>query len=584
MGELRSNHFHGGIDIRTGWASGLPVRAAKSGYVSRVIMAGEGYGNVLFITHPDGYVTLYAHLERLTQPLHDFVKRKQYEEKRFEVDLKIRKDVFLVKQGDTIAISGNTGSSRGPHLHFEIRDTSNMIFNPLSFGFSEIPDTQSPLVDRLAVVPLDINSRVNGKFERKEILVRGAGKEFMAIETPVVSGTVGLELLGRDRLNNGTQKGGIYCIEVYLNDKQVFFHTMHQFPFEKSNHINQLINYRNFRITGEKFQKLYSPDGYFQSAFMPEEQKGKLVIPPGTTGKLDIFLWDVQGNKRTCRLQLKGEERSPFLVKNLPEARKATYDVFDNVLVMKVNGNPDPSSVLYKNAKVYPIEPAYWDESKAVFLHDLRKFMPDSLVVGGAKQSFNFKAQVVPKNGAAISLPGAGVTLPENALFDTLYLEADQDKNGILTLNTSVIPMASPFTVSLPCGDCVGKDSNQMGAYAEAVNGSFSKSLYSECRANNLFFNTKYLGKFKILKDSTPPLIKVGVCNASWARFNIYDNSSGIVKIEATLNGEWVLMVWDKKQHLIYAEPWPHQLPMRGTFRLRVVDKAGNERVFEKRV
>ncbi|HOY97203.1 MAG TPA: M23 family metallopeptidase, partial [Catalimonadaceae bacterium] len=110
MGELRSNHFHGGLDVRTGWASGLPVLAAKEGYVSKVSMAGEGYGNTMFVTHPDGFVTVYAHLEKLSEPFHSVVKKLQYEQRSFEVEVSMRKGMFKVKQGDTIGISGNTGS------------------------------------------------------------------------------------------------------------------------------------------------------------------------------------------------------------------------------------------------------------------------------------------------------------------------------------------------------------------------------------------------------------------------------------------------------------------------------------------
>ena len=586
MGEIRSNHFHGGLDIRTGWASGLPVYASKDGFISRVVIAGEGYGNTIFIAHPDGFVTVYAHLEKLSQPLHDYVKRQQYDLESFAVDLVFKKDVFKVKQGDIIAISGNTGSSRGPHLHFEIRDTSGIVHNPLSFGFEEIIDNLSPIVDRIALFPLEINARINGKFDRKEIFVKEAGKDFLASEIPTVSGTIGLEIKARDRINNGTSNGGIFCIEMFLDGKLVFFHNLNQFPMSKTTHVNQLINYRNFRLTGEKFQKLYSPDGYYQTKNMPENKKGRIQILPGTIGKIEIFLWDVHGNKRIAKLNLKGDSVSPKSTFNIEAtATKIRYDVIDNTLVMRVNGNSDFGQTiqLFGEKKSVQLEPVYKEANDLVYLFDLKRMLPDSVVATEkGKIAFNFKAQVSPEKGINASFHEAGITISGESLFDTLYLEIEKDDKNALKINSSLIPMAGIFTFSTECVSCVGTDSVKFRGYAESANGKFDKSLFSDCKGGNLFSKTKYLGKFKPQKDSIAPIIRTGICNAQQARFNIYDNLSGIDKIEATINGQWILMIWDKKQHLIYTDPWPWQKPMKGYFQLVVTDKCGNINVFRK--
>jgi murein DD-endopeptidase MepM/ murein hydrolase activator NlpD len=587
MGEIRSNHFHGGLDIRTGWASGLPVFAAKEGYVSRVLMAGEGYGNTLFITHPDGFVTVYAHLESLSQPLHDYVKRQQYELKSFEIDLNFRKDVFRVKQGDTVAISGNTGSSRGPHLHFEIRDTAGITYNPLAFGFEEVKDNLPPVADRLALYPLDIHGRINGKYERTEIQIREAGKEFIATSIPEISGTIGLEIKARDRINNGTSNGGIYCIEMFLDDKLIYFHNLNQFPYQKTNHVNQLINYRHFRLSGEKFQKLYSPDGYFQSAFMPRDQKGKISIPPGKISLAEIHLWDVYGNKRVCKIRLKGAENKTPAMQAAKPAERLKYDVMDNTLVITTNGQGRESSelLLFREGKPHPLLPAVVSGNEYTYLHDLRKMLPDSAVLTDkAKIAFSFVAGVSPAEGGSFSLPGVGITIPPGILFDTLYLEAKKEEKDLVRINSSLIPLTGMATISQTCAACPRADSARYRAYAEAMSGTFNKSLYTERRNGNLFFNSKYLGRFKTLKDSTPPVIKMGICNESWAKFNVYDNLSGLHKMDAYLNGEWILMVWDKKQNLLYADPWHWQKPMRGEFKLVVSDQAGNVSTFTRQL
>lgn len=585
MGELRSNHFHGGLDIRTGWASGLPVYCAKDGWVSRVVIAGEGYGNLIFVTHPDGFVTLYAHLERLSQPLHDFIKQKQYDQRSFDVDVVLPKNQFRVKQGDTLAISGNTGSSRGPHLHFEIRDTNNVVYNPLTFGFEEIVDKLAPVFERLAIVPLDINSRINGKYERQEILLRVLGSEFVAVSTPVISGTVGLEMISFDRISNGTSHAGVFCTEMLQDERLVYFHNLNQFPFEKSGHINHYMNYRVFRMTGEKFQKLYSPDGYFQQELLQKHHQGRLHVAPGTESKIDIWLFDEKGNKRKCKLKLKGEQALNAVPVNGLRPTKATYDVLENTLVIKTNGQTDTAAFLYHKGKKSEIALSLVDGDKSVYLHDLRRFLPDSFVVGNtAKLSFAFKATVVPKSGGQVNLPGINISISEKALFDTLYLEAETDDKGALRINSSVVALAGPLSVNRKFDPCGQEGIPTWKAYAETVNGSFKRPLYSECMDGGLNYFSKYLGKSQLLKDTIPPIIKAGLVNAMNARFNIYDNLSGIDKIEATVNGQWVLMVFDKKNHIIYSEPWPRQLPMKGEFKLRVSDKAGNVKEFVKKL
>lgn len=585
MGEIRSNHFHGGLDIRTGWASGIPVLASKDGYVSRVIMAGEGYGNTVFLTHRDGFVTLYAHLEKLSEPLHSAVKKAQYAQRSFEVDLNFAPGQFPFRQGEVLAISGNTGSSRGPHLHFEIRDTSGMVYNPLSFGFEEVVDNLAPVVDGLAAVPLDADARIEGRFARQEIPVRAAGNEFRAIQALEVSGSIGLEIKARDRINNGTSNGGIFCIEIFRDQKLIYYHSLQQFPFPKSNHVNQLLNYRNFRLSSEKFQKLYCPDGYFQTRHTPAAQHGKIWLAPGEKADVQMVLWDVHGNKRICRLTLVGKAASPTPEPIGKVASRIQHEVLDNILMIKCNGDPasSPGIDLFLKGKKSSLLPSCRDKDQLIFLHDLRKGLPDSAVAGPrCKKIFSFAGAFFPGQVQSVSLPGMGITFRENSLFDTLFLEAERDEKGICRLNSSLTPLAEPLTISLPpLENCPGE---KQIACAEALSGVFSKALPCENRNGNLFFTSKYLGRFCLQPDSEPPVIRPGRVDANQARFDILDKLSGIQTFEASINGDWILMVFDKKRNLLYAEPWPSQLPLRGDFQLKVTDRAGNLQVYQKRL
>ncbi|MDX5346044.1 MAG: M23 family metallopeptidase, partial [Hymenobacteraceae bacterium] len=164
MGEIRSNHFHGGIDVKTDQKIGLPVYAAADGYVSRIKMSSYGYGNIIYLTHPNGKITTYAHLSEYAPALADYVLKKQYEQETFDIELFPEKNKFAFKKGDVIAYSGNTGGSGGPHLHFEIRDTEDNLYNPLQYRFSEIKDSTPPTVSAFALKTMSIDARVNGKF------------------------------------------------------------------------------------------------------------------------------------------------------------------------------------------------------------------------------------------------------------------------------------------------------------------------------------------------------------------------------------------------------------------------------------
>ena len=151
MGEIRSNHWHMGLDIRTQRRENLPVHAAADGYIARVLVEPGGFGQAIYINHPNGLTTLYAHLNSFFPALAQYVKQQQYARESWKVNLHLPPDLFPVKKGQLIALSGNTGGSQGPHVHFEIRDTqTEKCLNPLLFNFP-VADAVAPSILRLAL-------------------------------------------------------------------------------------------------------------------------------------------------------------------------------------------------------------------------------------------------------------------------------------------------------------------------------------------------------------------------------------------------------------------------------------------------
>ena len=158
--ELRSNHFHSGLDIKTKQREGLNIYATASGYVSRIKVSHYGYGKAIYVTHPNGYVTVHGHLQRFSDKIEAYVKQRQYAEESYEIELFPDLNDLVVTKGDVIAYSGNTGGSGGPHLHFEIRDGNARPLNPMLFGV-DIKDSKKPSINSIYAYPIDEGSHIN---------------------------------------------------------------------------------------------------------------------------------------------------------------------------------------------------------------------------------------------------------------------------------------------------------------------------------------------------------------------------------------------------------------------------------------
>jgi len=586
MGELRSTHFHSGIDIRTNNKIGYAVRASKSGYISRITVSPSGYGNVLYIKHPDGNTTLYAHLDKFKGKVADFVLEEQYRQKSSSIDLFFEPNEFIVKQGDTVALSGNSGSSSGPHLHFDIRDHENYALNPLEVeGFPEIIDQLPPAVEKIALKTLDIRSRINDKFGRFEFYARRVGKDFVFDMPILATGNIGVEILAKDKLAPKSPfYGGVNDIEMRYNDKLIFAQSIDKINIAESRGIYTLMDFKTMRLSGNRFYKLYIDDGNDLKFYGKSPSTGKIKISGENPSTVKVTMKDTHGNSSNVSFKLK-PSASTKEVKHLePLKSELEYDVIENTMMVSTKPCAADSNraTVYSRSRQRIIEPDYSNAHRAVYLLDLRSEIPDSIVVCGKSIVPNIKTVIPPNLEYNYYSDRLEVQFPARSVYDTVYLTTSngitEDSLEIFNVGSRTIPLNKAIDVTLRPNLKYEWD-RTYAVYRVAGKGGYSY-LGGNYENGGVRFTTREFGDFVVMNDLLPPTIKAVAVNGYVARFKIKDNLSGIDQIEATIDGQWLLMHYDPKTASIWSEQLDKSQPLHGLLTLVVTDNAGNEAVY----
>ena len=315
--ELRSNHFHSGLDIKTNGKQGLKVYAAAQGYVSRIKISRYGYGKALYITHPNGYTTVYAHLQKFSPEIEAYIKKQQYQRERFEIELFPKLNALIIESDALVAFSGNTGGSSGPHLHFEIRDKQERPMNPMLFGL-DIKDTTAPELYELYAYPISENSHIDGVQKKKKIRLRKQPNGSFVAEAIKSYGEIGFGIVANDRQDYAPNKNGVSKIETYFNDQKSINIDFKRFSFSETKHINRYIDYTHYRAKKRKIQKLFIEKNNPLSLFTFEEYKGKLNIKDSTNSSYTIKIKDYKNNITSVRVPILGEFQNIKKVDSIP--------------------------------------------------------------------------------------------------------------------------------------------------------------------------------------------------------------------------------------------------------------------------
>ena len=309
FGELRSNHFHSGLDIKTQQREGIPIYAPADGYVSRIKVAHYGYGKALYIMHPNGYSTVYAHLSDYAGAIQQHVKDQQYQKESYVIELFPEAELLPVKKGELIAYSGNSGSSGGPHLHFEIRDANSRPMNPMLFGI-EIPDGKKPLINSVIAYPQGEGAHVNNSFNAVKLRMIPQKDGSFKTEKVSASGQIGFGISAYDQMDGASNKNGVYSIKTTYNGEEKLNVLFDRFSFNETRYLNQYIDYGYWRRNKSRVQRLFVAPNNPLSLFKNQDASGLIDVQEGFQGVYTIHVSDFKGNKVRIDIPIEGKPAS----------------------------------------------------------------------------------------------------------------------------------------------------------------------------------------------------------------------------------------------------------------------------------
>lgn len=304
FGELRANHFHGGVDFKTQGVVGKPIRCIADGYISRVTVTPGGYGQAVYITHDNGYTSVHGHLHKFMTEMEQVVEAYQYEHETFAVDLTFGPDRFPLKQGEVFALAGNEGYSFGPHLHMELRKTdTGEYIDPLQFYTDIIKDKTAPRATHIMLYPQAGKGVVAGSSKKKAL-------SLAALQTPVTAwGKIAVGIKAYDYMDGTSNNYGVRSVTLLVDSVEVFRSTVDGFLPDENRMINAWTDYEEYATRGSWFMRSQILPGNTWRMLQADEEGGVVTINEERLYEFCYVLEDLYGNRRTYRFKVQGKEQ-----------------------------------------------------------------------------------------------------------------------------------------------------------------------------------------------------------------------------------------------------------------------------------
>ncbi len=323
FGELRSNHFHSGLDIKTQQREGLPVYSIADGTVTRIKISHWGYGKVIYVAHPNGFTSVYGHLQKFSPDIEAYIKKMQYEQRNYEIELFPDFGDLKLTKGALIAYTGNTGGSSGPHLHFEIRNSvSEWPTNPLLYGF-EVRDATSPVLSELYAYPLSDDAVINRSNGKVQLTFKKQADGTFLADKVYAAGTIGLGINTYDRQDLAANQNGVYSIVQQVNGTVYSALDFEDFSFAETRYINTLIDYDHLNKYHQRIVKCFKSPGNILSIYSQLHNDGKIEVDEGMTYNVEIQIGDFKGNTTKLTVPIEGRRENPVVLKE--EKRTQEY-------------------------------------------------------------------------------------------------------------------------------------------------------------------------------------------------------------------------------------------------------------------
>lgn len=524
FGEVRGNHFHTGMDFKTGGKIGASVYAVEAGEVVRVKVEPGGYGKALYVKHPDGFTSVYAHLNEFAQPIAAWVKEQQYAKQEFKVDLYPKAGQFSFKRGEELAKSGNTGGSGGPHLHFELRsDHTGQPINPSRYGF-DVKDERMPELSYLLLYEHFGSGAIGGsENDKKAVPIAIIDSTWKAAESVIeASGPISFGIGTLDRLSGAENPCGIYSVELHVDGKPFHSFRFDHLNFATKRLVNTHVDYRFKKEKKAVVHRTYrSPTNKLDIYDEGRKTKGILPVELGKTYDLSYTVTDHYGNKSILDFQVKGTKVEPKKVEK------------ENVV-----------------ATFYP-------EELNEYFEDGFKFSTPKAAV---YDTLDFRVKKKPVKYGCVA-----------PLYSICDLETPLNKYCSLS-------------IKVPPADSILWDKLLVVSYSSrglpiAEGGTVKDGWITT--------NTRSFGDYSVMMDKMPPEVKTqhvqgGLNHGDTLRFFVTDDLSGIADIHATMNDEWVLLEWDPKNDLAFWVVDERLVMGMNKFEMSIVDKVGNHTLQQK--